>query len=105
MTCELRYFFDAGSGICLWAGNDVARERFGYPVDPLALPLGDTTRQALERLIAWYDESIDWRNPAAGSQWPAQESARFAAAARDTLQALRAELPGDEYRVLDEVTG
>lgn len=24
---DLRYFFDAGSGVCLWASNEAARER------------------------------------------------------------------------------
>lgn len=33
MAFALRCFFDPGSGICLWANNDEARERFGYPID------------------------------------------------------------------------
>ncbi|HEV2461879.1 MAG TPA: hypothetical protein VGS80_26275, partial [Ktedonobacterales bacterium] len=30
---RIRFFFDYGSGICLWAGNALTRERFGYPIE------------------------------------------------------------------------
>jgi hypothetical protein len=29
----LRFFFDAGSGVCLWAYDAEAKARFGYPVE------------------------------------------------------------------------
>jgi hypothetical protein len=41
---KLRYFFEWG-GDCLWAANDTAMEKFGYPVFLDDLPLTDETRQ------------------------------------------------------------
>jgi hypothetical protein len=49
-TLRLRYFFDAGSGTCLWSGNSAAEACFGYAVDMDDLPLGANTRDALRHL-------------------------------------------------------
>src|SRR5262249_23851793 len=38
---RFRYFFDPGSGCCLWSDNEASRERFGYPVDLDRLDLGE----------------------------------------------------------------
>lgn len=45
---KLRYFFDFGSGICLWAANDAARDHFGYPVDSSKLPITSTLMHRVE---------------------------------------------------------
>lgn len=43
----LRFFFEYG-GPCLWAANDEARERFGYPVELSDLPIPEDLRRELE---------------------------------------------------------
>src|SRR5262245_2023165 len=100
MTCELRYFFDPGSGTCLWAGNDAARAAHGYAVKHADLPLSDAAKRALDDLIARFDRSIDWQSPTE-SRWTAQESAGFFDDARQVLERLRAELDGSQYTVRD----
>jgi len=62
---RLRFFFDAGSGVCLWAQDEEAKRRFGYPVDLDALDLPRDLYADLARLIADYDATIDWNNPGA----------------------------------------
>jgi len=98
---RLRYFFDAGSGVCLWSGNDAARAAYGIAITPEQLPLPPETRQEVERLVAWYDTSLNWDNPAGPTPWTLEECARFNWAARALLQQLRAEL-GLAYEVADE---
>lgn len=95
----LRYFFDLGSGICLWSANDAAREKFGYPVDLHDLGLPNDV--LLEAVIAWYDTSTDWRSPCDASSWSGSERARFHEASRGLLCKLRQHL-GPGYEILDE---
>lgn len=103
MSIVLRYFFDPGSGVCLWSGNAEAEARWGYAVDHAALPLRDGTRRFLQELVVRFDTSIDWSDPgAAGGRWSAEEWARFRAAAADGLSLLRRELAGQGYVFVDE---
>jgi hypothetical protein len=99
---ELRYFFDPGSGICLWSANDEAREKFGYPIELDSLGLTETLRRRALHLIRWFDTSIDWSSPGEPSPWSREERARFAKAAVDLLSELRKTL-GHEFEIRDEV--
>ena len=36
---RLRFFLDAGSGVCLWAWDAPAKQRFGYAVELDDVPL------------------------------------------------------------------
>lgn len=102
MSLVLRYFFDAGSGICLWSGNAEAEARWGYAVDHAALPMGEDTRRFLQALVARFDTSIDWSDPGAPGPWSAEERMRFRAAAAEGLRLLRQELGGQGYVFVDE---
>lgn len=102
MAYELRYFFDPGSGICLWSANQEARERFGYPVDHWALDLSENTRRWLSYLIALFDTSIDWSSPSdSDDQWSVEEVARFREASGRGLALVREEL-GSGFVVADK---
>lgn len=101
MRFVLRFFFDAGAGICFWAGNDAANERFGYAVDAADLPLTEETRAAVDALIVRFDESVDWNDPMSAGPWSRDEELEFAAAARDVLARVRHEL-GENFDVRDE---
>lgn len=96
---RLRFFFDTGSGICLWSGNEAARQRYGYPIEPQALPLPEATIHEMEQVTAWYDQRMDWdQAPQPNPSW---DEAAFAAAARQLLDKMRREL-GPDYEVIDE---
>jgi hypothetical protein len=99
---ELRFFFDYGSGVCLWAGNDAAREAYDYPVSAEWLPLGDDLLARVDRLLEEYDSSLDWDNPGGPSLWSEQQWQVFYAEARQLLAALRQQL-GSRYEVRDEL--
>ncbi len=53
---RLRTFFDAGSGVLTWSGNPASVERFDYPVDHRWLPISKALADAIEELLARYDE-------------------------------------------------
>ncbi len=102
MQKALAFFFDAGSGVCLWSKNDAARGAFGYAIDHHALPLDAATRAELDRLIQWHDCSLDMDDPGRGSIWPAQEQARFDAAAQGALNSLRKQLAPPGWEIADQ---
>ncbi|MFZ6846546.1 hypothetical protein [Undibacterium sp. RuTC16W] len=103
MTYVVRYFFDPGSGICLWAKNEATREKFGYPIDHWTLPLPENTKRALQYLVAWFDTSLDWDAPSdSDTYWSDDELQRFRLAARKGLELLRQELPSQLYEFIDE---
>jgi hypothetical protein len=51
-----RFFFDTGSGNCLWSGNEAARQGYGYAIEPQALLFPEATIHEMERVTAWYDQ-------------------------------------------------
>jgi hypothetical protein len=99
-TYKFRYFFDPGSGICLWSENDLAREKFGYPVDirRLGLPLALASRAA--ELVAAFDASIDWNSPSSPSPWAKEEQVNFQLAAASLLCSIREHL-GPDFEIRD----
>lgn len=98
---RLRFFFDAGGGICLWAGNDAARERFDYAIVPSSLPIPENTWRRMIYLCSWYDTSIDWNYPPDPSPWSEEERARFEDEAHKLLALLREQL-GPDFEIIDE---
>src|SRR6266487_7005744 len=98
-TYRLRFFFDTDSGVCLWSGNEAARQRYGYPIQPQALPLPEDTVRNMERVITWYDEWMDWNH--APQPNPSWDEAAFTEAARRLPDRLQQEL-GPDYEVVDD---
>lgn len=99
---EFRYFFDPGSGICLWSANDEARGRFEYAVELASLNLSENLLREARYLLRWYDTSIDWAYPPNPSPWSDEERSRFEKAAQRFLEELRIFL-GREFEIRDEV--
>jgi len=99
---KLRFFFDAGSGVCLWAGDDATRDAFGYPVSLEALPLSEQTIQYGQELIDRFDTSIDWNNPGRESPWTERERAIFLQDAAEFHRNLNEQL-GAAFEVKNEV--
>lgn len=98
---RLRFFFEPGSGIALWAGNVAARERFGTSIDAADLPLSQSTWRYVHYLCAWYDTSLDWSCLPNPGPWSPEETARFHAAVARFLPLLRNEL-GPSFVLDDE---
>jgi len=97
-----RYFFDAGSGYCLWSPNDEAERRFGdIAVDLRNLPVSENTWRRGYHILAWYDTCIDWSYPPDRSPWSFEEARRFDMAAQELLTQLRHEL-GADFEIIDE---
>lgn len=96
----LKFFFDPGSGICLWAGNAAARERWDYAVDAHLLPIAEDTGRLAAELCSWFDTSIDWASPSGPSPWAAAERERFNVESQRFLRLLRSQL-GPEFEVID----
>lgn len=100
---KLRYFFDPGTDICLWAADDAAREKFGYAVEFEDLPLTDAIAEKALQLAKWFDTSIDWSSPGAPSPWSETERQDFILASKDFYRKL-VEALGPDYEVIDEAS-
>ena len=99
---RLRYFFDPGAGICLWAADDEARAQFGYPVELEQLNLSQDTIAFGNRLIASFDGSINWSDPAGPSPWSEEHRSRFMRESVTFYERLVSEL-GSRFTVVNEV--
>ena len=96
----LEFFFDPGSGACLWSGNDAARDKWGCSIEAHLLPLPENTWRFAHHLCSWYDTGIDWTYPPDPSPWEAAERDRFNVAAQRFLEMLRVQL-GPDFEVID----
>ncbi|MGI5341231.1 hypothetical protein ACQEVS_29435 [Streptomyces sp. CA-181903] len=95
-----RFFFDAGSGVALWAASEDQGE-WGYAIEVDRLPVSRDLRDVLNGLIARYDTSLNWNYPPDPGPWREAECQDFNEAVSRALDRLRAEL-GPEWRVFDE---
>lgn len=98
---KLRYFFDAGSGICLWSGDDAAREAYGYPVELENLQLSKDIIALGNDLIKRYDASVNWKHPEVSTAWPESESRVFLEDSKKFYLLLSNELT-PQFEVIDE---
>ena len=99
-TYKLRYFFEPGSGICLWSENELARDRFGYPVELDSLELTSSVKMQAEELIERFDTSIDWSYPPVPSLWSDMECERFQVETAGLLRSLQ-ECLGTGFEIRD----
>jgi hypothetical protein len=99
----LRFLFDAGSGICFWAGNEASKARFGYPILAEDLPISRQTQNALNEIIQLYDESFNWKSPTDPGTWTPVQRKEFDKKVVQTIKTAIEEL-GPDFRVLDEVS-
>jgi hypothetical protein len=92
---RLRFFFDAGSGCCLWSANSAARRDIStYEVSLSGLPISKALQDEGEALIERQYFSIDWDDPFNGKPWTDEEHAAFDADASDWLARVRTALDG-----------
>ena len=101
-SMKLRYFFDPGSGTCLWSADDEARMSYGYAVTLEELPISEAARAEGHRLATIFDTSIDWNDPGGQSPWTAEHETRF----RESSDALHAVLVAElrtRFEIANEV--
>ena len=79
----LRFFFDAGSGVCLWAYDAEAKARFGYPVEADMLDVSAELRAEIEQLVADCDDTFPWDDPGWGEGVEPSPAAAVQAGAPD----------------------
>ncbi len=101
-----RFFFDAGSGRCLWANSDVTRTAFDYDVDIGELNISNDAKALADQVMRWYDTSLNWSSPAdpLPEPWTMEEKRHFDDTARRLLAVLRTEL-GEDWEIIDEFQG
>lgn len=99
MKYRLKFMFDWGSGVCLWADNEATEVKFGdYPVETYDLPISDELKATLEKLIYLYDESFDPEDPNSDWLWDKNQIEEFLRTVRKAHERLCEEL-GLEYGV------
>ena len=98
-TFRARFFFDAGSGCCLWGADDATKEEHDYPIDHHELGLPTALAAALDDLVARWDTVIDWDDPGGPSPWTHADHVSFDATVDAVLTALRPALP--DWDVVD----
>ncbi len=98
---SILYWFDWGTG-CFWSANDEARERFGYPIAPEALPLSAETIKQVNILMKWHDQALNWDYPPDPGPWRQEECDRFHQAAKELLLRVRKEL-GEGFEIIDRL--
>jgi hypothetical protein len=96
---RLRFFFDAGSGVCLWSQDDEAKARFGYPVEARDLDIPEDLRADIEQLVTDYDDTFRWDDPGSNeiveptrTMFGYEENPPFVTRVRALLPKLRAAL-------------
>jgi hypothetical protein len=102
MHMRLRFFYDPGSGICLWAADGEARALYGYPVKLEELNLSPETTALGNGPISCFDTSINWKDPAGPSPWSDEQKSQFVRESLIFYQRLVSEL-GPQYAVANEV--
>ena len=90
-TIKIRFFFDYGSGVCLWAGDNYTSNLLGYPISIEAdfLALDTTLIAEANRLIDLYDESLNWESPLDDSPWSQETWSEFFEDTRKLYSSLR----------------
>lgn len=100
-TYKFRYFFDAGSGICLWSGNLATNEKYTYAVELNKLGLNENIIRKANYLMAWYDTSIDWDSSSKLSPWLEEERIRFDCESM-VLYKCFCEALGSDFEIINE---
>jgi len=96
---KLKFMFDWGSGVCLWALNEAAKKKFcDYSVEVKNLPVSQELKSDLYHLIDYHDDAFDWNNPGRDLLWDQDQIGVFLAEAKDVYYVLCKEL-GPEYDV------
>lgn len=98
---ELRFWFEHG-GVCLWAENEIARNKFGYAINNENLPISRELKNELNTLEVRYHGCLDWSCPSNPSPWSHEQWECFRVDAKNVYDRMKNEL-GNAYHVIDEI--
>jgi len=99
---EIRFWFEHG-GPCLWSLNRETKDKYGYPISKLELPLSESTLIKLNCLKEEYHSYLNWDAPASPSAWSEDHKKDFIVRGNDVYSILVKEL-GDVFQVRNEIT-
>lgn len=111
-TYRLRFFFDYGSGGCLWSDNDAAYQKFdvgtldaeiydqnGNLSQEAKIKLPELTIKKVLELDKLYCESLNWDDPAGDSMWDKSQWDNFHLRTRELHKEISTIL-GDDFEVI-----
>jgi hypothetical protein len=99
---KLKYWFEYG-GICIWGVNAASKDKFGYAIETISLPISDSLIEMLNKLEEEYHSYLDWDYPPNPSPWTEEHKQDFIRRATNAHERLCKEL-GENYEVENEVT-
>lgn len=97
----LKYWFEHG-GTCLWSVNEVAKNKFGYPVDNDKLPIPKELIDELYALEAEYHGYLNWEYPPDPSPWTYEQKLHFKNRANQVYHELLLQL-GSDFEIINEI--
>ncbi len=98
----LRFWFECG-GECLWGMNDLAKEKYGYPIDLESLGLSDELINELTLLGEEYVTYYNWDCPSDPSPWTEEHKNDFIDRTNKAYDKLKDEL-GEDFIITNEVS-
>ena len=98
----LRFWFEC-LGECLWGMNDLAKEKYGYPINLESLGLSDELINELTLLGEEYVTYYDWDCPSDPSPWTEEHKSDFINRANKAYDKLKDEL-GEDFIITNEVS-
>jgi hypothetical protein len=111
-TYRLRFFFDYGSGGCLWSDNEASYQKFDVgPLDAeiydlngkisqaAKIKLPELTKQKVLKLDKLYCESLNWEDPAGDSMWDKLQWDNFHLQTRELHKEISIIL-GDDFEII-----
>jgi len=109
---RLRFFFDYGSGGCLWCDNEAAYEKYdvgtldaesydgnGNICQEARIKLPDSTKKRVVALDKLYSESLNWEDPAGDSLWNKSQWNAFYLQARELHKEISTIL-GNDFEII-----
>lgn len=102
MAFVFRFFFDPGSGTCLWSASAEANALYDYPVNHHKLPIPESLKKTLDQLVEKFDTDFDWNDPPGEGQWSDDERREFWRDVNEAVLSLCRELPFPAYEIRDE---
>lgn len=99
----IKFWFEHG-GICLWAKNDAAEDRYGYAIKSDTLPISNDLVNALDKLEDEYATCLNWAEPNNPSLWSNEQKIKFRNDANTLYKRLCDEL-GEEYEIINDIDG
>lgn len=99
---KFRYWYEWGnSGGCLWAADDVTREKYGYNPEISNLPLSKNLILFLNETGYMHDKSLNWdypHDPPDPTIWFPKMEAEFDRRAHEAFDRLCVEL-GEDFEI------